>query len=916
MIGIDLAQQLIILLTFFAGGEQTTLSIPEELQTQAYGVLAALFRLVRSTPKGAASLVEVSTIPAVGHCLTVILDGIADGPSSQTQVEATLALKSFWSCIKDREVLANFLPGTVSALTRCLVPNTTAPRSRRVLVNALEALQLIITSILSDIATRSLPDDGDGANAGGNQAQLTKSWLRATASQIKLALVNIIKLRSHRHSEVQKALLKLCLAILDECHSSLTDCVPLLVETALTLESFDQEIGDFPEETTLGDLANIHQIISESVKIVTYNWITSLPRVMQSNDEAAKQTALRQLSKVNKLFSNLGSSSELLTSALSDALRDSVVSMLQMSASSRRGVSEVSVHHSGNSSLLLSAQSSLIKAYSPIVMPYESQIQTRQSLDALIAGVGSPDMQIKMAREMLELLRTSGGNDLLSAFWLAFQLIRSATASSSALDAFVCYPSTPADEIEAAMLELYTYSVSVISDDVDWQMQAISLEVVAYTAQVLGESFRPDLVDVLYPIVHFLGSANIQLREHAIVSLNLISDSCGYRSTSEMVVKNVDYLVNAISLKLDSFDISPQVPQVLIMMLRLTGSSLLPYLDDLVVSIFAALDNFHGYTRLVESLFTVLREIVEKSRESSQLELTSNPGIDHRKKRPAELCVDDIVMLFNKKTDRAPPDDQGGYHDFPKEPWKSATTLLDEINSPQEGAEENKEANTAIAETDKPPQSKVYMMVQSIVRLSQHYLTNESPFLRQNLLQLISIACQTMCRDEDQFLPLINDIWPVLIKRLYDGEPFVVIAASKAVAEVCKCAGDFMSTRMQVEWQDIMRSIHQAKAQAQAEKQGRHGRGVYSQNWQVWEAFVQLLVVILEYVRINDAMFDEVLEVLAGLLGSRADVRDALSVINADAVWLEELRQGQYPNVKMPVMEGFRFSSLDVVKLG
>jgi hypothetical protein len=519
-----------------------------------------------------------------------------------------------------------------------------------------------------------------------------------------------------------------------------------------------------------------------------------------------------------------------------------------------------------------------------------------------------------MAREMFDFMPTAAGNDLLSAFWIAFQLIRSAKPSSLALDAFIDFPSTSDDEREATISELYRYSVSAISGEadetVDWRVQAISLEVVTYAAQALGESFQPDLVDVLYPVVQFLGSSNAQLADHAIVSLNLISDSCGYRSTSEMIVKNVDYLVNAISLRLDSFDISPQSPQVLVMMLRLAGSSLLPYLDDVIMSIFAALDNFHGYTKLVESLFMVLGEIVEKCSDSPQLRLTTDSHIDHRKRRLAELSIDEVVISLKKKKRKASQRDQSSYQDFPMEPWNDAATLFDELNSPQEGNEDGEEASEDVAETKKAAPSKVYTMVQRIARLGQHYLTNQSPFLRQNLLHLIGIACQALYVDEDQFLPLVNDIWPVLIKRLYDDEPFVVIAASKTVAEVCKCAGDFMSTRVQVEWQDMMRFIRRAKAKAQAEKKGRHGRGIYSQSWQVWEALIQLLIAILEYVRIDDEMFDEVLEVLAELLPSRADVHGALSAINGDAVWLEELRQGQLPNMKTPAVEGFTFANV------
>lgn len=201
-------------------------------------------------------------------------------------------------------------------------------------------------------------------------------------------------------------------------------------------------------------------------------------------------------------------------------------------------------------------------------------------------------------------------------------------------------------------------------------------------------------------------------------------------------------------------------------------------------------------------------------------------------------------------------------------------------------------------------------MVQSIARLGQHYLTSQSPVLRRRLLGLISTACAALHNNEDEFLPLVNDIWPVVIKRLYDEEAFVVIAASETVAQMCKCAGDFMSTRIRVEWHDMMKLARQMKANAEAERKGKHGRGIYSLNWQVWESMITLLITVVEYVRIEAEIFDEVLEILAEYVTTRKDVRTSLSAINADAVWLMEVNRGRELNLTTPILEGYTFTSI------
>ena len=244
-ISLDLAKQLLMLLTFVAGGTpgQETTSAPEELAIEAYGALAALFRDIRKTPGGATSLVETATVPALGHCMTVILDGIKEGPSAGVQLQALQALDEAWHCIKDPQALSTFLPGTISALTMALMPGAASRRARKTIVTALESLEHVLVSILSDMRTRNIKDSSDLTSIvnAPEQKTLTKSWLKATTAQIKLALSNVVRLRSHDSAEVRRALNRLCLTILDECHDTMAESASLLVETCMTLSSVDTE---------------------------------------------------------------------------------------------------------------------------------------------------------------------------------------------------------------------------------------------------------------------------------------------------------------------------------------------------------------------------------------------------------------------------------------------------------------------------------------------------------------------------------------------------------------------------------------------------------------------------------------------------------------------------------------------------
>ena len=58
------------------------------------------------------------------------------------------------------------------------------------------------------------------------------------------------------------------------------------------------------------------------------------------------------------------------------------------------------------------------------------------------------------------------------------------------------------------------------------------------------------------------------------------------------------------------------------------------------------------------------------------------------------------------------------------------------------------------------------------------------------------------------------------------------------------------------------------------------------------------------YVRIDDEMFDEIVELLQDLIPVRRDVRDALSLVNADAVWLAMQIAGKKEDMERPVLKG------------
>ncbi|KAH8805591.1 armadillo-type protein [Xylogone sp. PMI_703] len=915
----ELGKQLLLLLTIVVGGvpgSDQTPNVAEELIAESYRALTALFRDLKSTPSGQASLVEPDTLPSLAHCMTVILDGIMSGQSADVQQRALEALIAGWDCVKDPVALASFLPGTISALTKSLTPTSGARRLRKTIVLGLRALENVLVSMLGDVQTKAYVNkerESDKLPTGNKTKQLlTESWLKATAAQTKLALSNVMRLRTHEASDVRTALNRFCLVLIGECHDSLSESASMLVETAMVMTGTELDKDHDGVDSNLSHLAVAYPDIGQLVQVIIYNWITSLPRIMQGSDEVAKQNLLHHISGSFELLTTLNLDFSILEEALSDSLREGIAVTMKI-VPAQKVLQETALVDNDQVIMKLQDDISAPLQSDAILLTSGSQKQTRKDVLTLLSKLPR-GVQLSTASQMLSGMHESSGPSLVSAFWLCSELMRSVTRASGDFDDFIDLSVLSTDIQTDLSQDLFSYSVSVISEpevaEYDWHLQAIALGVISETAQRSKVAFRSELVDVLYPVAQLLGSPYSNLRDHAIRCLNTISFHCGYSSTSELIIDNSDYMVNSISLKLNTFDISPQAPQVLTMLIRLTGPSLLLYLDDVIGSIFAALDNFHGYPRLVDGLFAVLGEVVMIGSKSNLIAPAATRVIESRQSSASVPSVGDIVDIVNKRLSQSTAKDSLKSESAPRMPWKDVKMGNGEDDEHDDEGAEDQVSNEVTGELQKPPPSKVYSMIESIARLSQHYLTNESPFLRTKLLHLISTSCDAMKIDEDRFLPLLNDIWPVVIDRIYDEEPFVVIAGAEAVAKLCTYAGDFLTTRIQVEWPKLIKVAVRLKSNVLMEKKGAGARGNYSQNSQMWASVVELMTSIAQHVRISDDIFDEILELLGSLLTANTDVQNALSQTNADAVWLLQYLQGNIPTPDTPALEKYQFLRL------
>ncbi|PNP47185.1 hypothetical protein THARTR1_10690 [Trichoderma harzianum] len=953
-ISAQLVQQIFSFLIFIIDGVPGSpkREIPEETVLEAFRAETALLTTAGSSVTAAAGLSESESMPALGHGITVMLDGVSEGANAEIQREALRTLEAVYGAIKEHAALASFLPGTISSFATVL--SKPSRYKKLVIAKCLETVRVVLIRVLSDLRTRSIiAKEAESQSDADNSKVLSPAWLKATVAQVQVALSVMMRLRTHEAPEVREALGRLCITLLDECHTTLSNCTTILVETSVILDQGSDQ--DSMTETSLGYLVNIYPELGECIKSTVYNWMSSLPRLVQASDEKIKEQAVYNLTKGIGLLRSLRIESSTLDDSISSTLRESIMAIVSTSKTQQTNTnSPILLLDDGSSASVTTSE----PQFQPVLLGHEGQRRLKSEILSLVRTVGSISQHAAIAANMLDCVRESTSLNQLTAYWLCFELIKASHAGSEDTDALLDLSAfaDQSGDVNQVFDELYDFSVQVLDShtemaQVDWRLEAVALEIMAYAAQRSGEKFRPELIDVLFPVATFLGSDNGNLQQHAIATLNSIALSCQYTNVSELIIDNVDYMVNSVSLRLNTLDISPASTQVLRMMVRLAGPRLVPFLDDVVESMFAALENYHGYASFVESLFSVLKEIVDQATHADGRLLTDaeRSSTNHKKQAQAIESLDMLLEILDRRKqreerDRAEMENTEVKSGHPGVPWTS------DLAQGQDGQEQEEPPR----EQEKPPNSPTYQLVQRVATLTQHYLTSPTPTLRRSLLELVTAASSVLAADEDSFLPLVNAIWPVVITRLRDPETFVVVEACETLAGLCKAAGDFLSTRWKTEWWDGLGDwCRKAKRNASRDK-GRSnvsarsplsqagsgkdivipirsgdgfqvapravggtdqalsgGLGQHASPVRIWEAVVKLLTAIISYVRVEDEMFDEILDLLADVMEKNREVREALEVINADAVWAVRYERGLVEWTPAPVLEGVVFPEME-----
>ncbi|CDK29891.1 unnamed protein product [Kuraishia capsulata CBS 1993] len=843
----QLGTNLLSLLSFLIGGPPSgqTRQKPSrsnEVIEADLECLKELFISIRTqTSAGIPNLLEdASTLPSFGYTVSVILDSLRDCQDVKVQIRALEALDVICDLFPKGDMLSMILPGCMSTFVKVVAQRNGV----KVHYTALEAIIRLVTKILvftcsdnnlgafvKDFNLNSLEDLKDSSSEllknhdtiefiPEEKDHRTKEWLVKTSSQIDVAFNTILKLRNHDKQIVVEAIVELCGTLMARCHYSLNSLIPKLLDTLGKIYSKD-EGNDYKTLETVVKTPNLEGFVLKRLD----QWIGSLSAAFLFTDQERTYGIIKLISfacEIIKSWALTGTTSKtsitVLMQRLLITIQESLSNLVSRKKDSKPSIT--SIPQSIGTDMLITTQGydggdiDDISHQKPL---FDGLLDSKceDGLYLLLNLVTQLDPTLKVPEPTIS--ESQSSKPVL--LWMMRGLLCGAQIKPNALqdenwmfnddeeNHDVLVQERVYDLLEASGSLLSECLTEEASDSVA-RAQVASLKSIADACQYLGPDFQYELIDYLYPVVDCLTSPIEHVRYEAQRTTFQIAKICYDGSVKSLIFENYDYLIDSLSLNLTGHSITPRTPIVLMVLIKFGGKEILYQLSDVISTMFALLDMYHGYAVLCESFFSVFHEFVE-SVEKSYLEDYEfvKPDAEGDILRPWGMkTFDDLVKFLTHE------------RDIPEMNDLTLEEVLDKPDSDDDDEEE--EENTA---ESSPPQSEettpwqspipkqLYFKIQQIWNYADRLSTHSSLRLRVLILTIMTRIVRLLSSSPHDFLPNLASSWHLVSSFILDvdkakgttPDPRLVILASDLGCQFLHYGGGFLTHRMLQFWSGL-----------------------------------------------------------------------------------------------------------------
>ncbi|CCH46644.1 hypothetical protein BN7_6239 [Wickerhamomyces ciferrii] len=885
-----LAKQLFPLITFLTGGSPNTEDKTEIKSKSSELKLAgsiALEYFFHSLSKQKDAKVfdffsNVENLPALGHAVTVLLYFAEHGQSVELQLQAIKTLDTlFFKLIKDGEILSYILPGNVSTLTK-IIAVPALKTHYTVMIDAITLLGDLLIMVYKDEELKpkineleSIEDALEGTEldvitieeADLKKVHRTNAWLKATSSQVKIALQSFKKIGFNVRVEVKKTLLTFSQSLLKHCLFSLKSSIPIVV-SMISFLSNDPRLKIEPNKTlSLSDTKN-QQILNKIISSELDSSVNSFISVIQSPNE---ERIINTLGAIE--FSLRHSYDQLLVKKLIETTRIEMADMLRKTCSK----SKVQSISNGAIDLMVISKEvsefpSDTKLSSIFGKIFSEKVENKLShLYNIIGSLSDPSENIE------ELLVDDYGTNYEKAIalWISNNLLNGHFEKSRPeriADEFLDF-----EEEEMALQEtpesaylVLDYSKRILENIPEFELSqelelvsSIAVDSVGIAAYHLREEFRFELVDYLYPVIDSLASPSETVRKHASNTSMIIADTLYRGSLYELILVNADYLVDAVSIRLSNA-MTTRATAILAVCVKIAGYKIIETFKDVLEIIFSLLDYYHGYDDLCIGFF-MLFEIVADEINKKYLHDYDTQKLEYFESSstysPWGLKnLNQLKNLLDKSQREVIIEEK---------PQETEDDVEDEINAQDSDDEDLPEDVIPKVEEKKwisPIPEDAYKLLQQVVYYGERLLTHNSVKLHIQILRTYEKIVPILATAPDNLHPITASIWPVMCQQVNNSDPKIIIPGSKVLSQLLKYNKGFLSTRFTEFWSilknnNLLRSAN--KSISETQKVVLPGL-----NSKAYESIVNMLIAGLDSMGryIPDSITEEIIKTCVGVV--------------------------------------------------
>ena len=928
----QLAQQLFPLISFLISPDKENLKLNSRSDEFRYAgslVLYQFFDSLRfqqyhneffsnSSPK---------SLPSLGHSITILLKILEQTPqNNELQLKVLSALEIlFQDIITDGEMLSFILPGNVSVFSKILM-RPGRQIHYKVSVRTLEVLAKLLVLVYDDFGLqvqineltdiRELKETGmkseqdqsfsfnkpiivlqKDKESDGNTHRDT-SWLRATSSQIKIALEAFIpKLLKRNNDSINEKLALFVSTLLNRCEKSLHNCEPVFVSTLVNL----QRDPMFKLSTHLGSLKKVLNEdlgkLSDTIRFENTDKLSIMAyavNILQKDDDDdilvngivkrlldSINESVEPLSLVDKKDRITEQSNRITTMVNFEKIenRGTVITLPRLSKEISVNLQNFACHIG---SLLL-----------------ENHNLNNVVMELISEQVGSPRTQ------------------KIVALWLSASFLKGAGRKPREEENYLQFGSSIDDSgsvVEESCLTVLEYC-NELSQDISMKIEGNGikksdefalctiLSSIEIVCSVMKRDFQPELIDYIYTVTDALASPSEAIRYVGQSCALTIANTLYDGSVSTMILRNVDYLVESISSRLNS-GMTERVSSILMVICQLAGYETIESFKDVIETIFKLLDYYHGYSELCLQFFqlfeTIILEMKKKYVSDDEMILKiANQHLSQSTFAPWGMThFEQVLNMLDKETgskddimdDAKLLEENTGPSSF-QEYFDSKLREPDSDDEEEEEPEGDSPSNDADQWVSPIPRDSYKILLQ-ILSYGERLLTHPSKRLRVQILSVMRLTFPLLATQHNLLIKEVASTWDSIVQCVVCADFSIVQPACMCVEQMIKYSGDFVSKRFVELWRKMCEESFLLK-------ELRVDPTVHNDDTRCIEkrvkfppvtenALVSMVHMVLEGIKITEYLVSEaVLEQMIYCCVQVVPMEDisAISLITGDIVW-------------------------------